>query len=317
MKEAHRTAVGRHVGARARCAVAGVGLCLLGVPVIVDAAGSSPDYSVEADCLFSGGRAVGGDYRADGSVGEIGGHAAGGVDVARKGYVGQLYDVTGLQLAASPSSVDEGATRQVTVARQLDDGSVLVGMPVGTAWGTHGWPLHDVNASGLVTASLVYADMTGLVWAVQQSATGTMDLLVLNVGDDDFGIYAGDELPDDWQVRFFGVGNTNAFPTSDRDGDGRDNAYEHGTGTDPTNGASFFALWIEIPPSTATNSMDVVFAPCFSDRTYTVGYRTNLGGSGWSNLVGYVLSEDGAERTARDTNAVREVKYYCVHVSTP
>lgn len=50
-----------------------------------------------------------------------------------------------------------------------------------------------------------------------------------------------DGLPDWWETRYFG-GRTNADPGADNDGDHAINHDEYGANTDPTNGASFFAL---------------------------------------------------------------------------
>ena len=71
---------------------------------------------------------------------------------------------------------------------------------------------------------------------------GTLEMTVLNVSNDDFGGYASDGLPDDWQVQYFGENNPNAAPSADPDGDGQNNAYEYVVGTVPSNAASHFSL---------------------------------------------------------------------------
>lgn len=57
-------------------------------------------------------------------------------------------------------------------------------------------------------------------------------------------------LPDWWEARYFG-GRTNADPGADNDDDNAFNLHEYGAGTDPTNGASFFALARIAPASGA------------------------------------------------------------------
>ena len=36
-------------------------------------------------------------------------------------------------------------------------------------------------------------------------STGSLNLTVLNVNQDNFGSYAGDGIGDDWQVQYFGL----------------------------------------------------------------------------------------------------------------
>jgi len=64
---------------------------------------------------------------------------------------------------------------------------------------------------------------------------------VINVGNDDFGSYAGDGLDDAWQVSYFGSDNPNAAPGADPDGDFMSNRGEYIAGTIPTNATSHFS----------------------------------------------------------------------------
>jgi hypothetical protein len=276
---------------------------------------ASTDYSVEVDCLLPGGRCTGGVYRVDASVGDISGQGTGADCLARQGYAGQLYDVVGLALAASPTTVDEGATRQVSATAVLDDLTHLASLPAGVSWSVAGWPLQGVDTAGLVTAARVYAMTTGTVEAAGFACTGTLALVVLDVDDDDFDIYAADGLPDDWQVVHFGIGNTNAAPGADPDDDGQDNEFERVAGTAPTNRTDFFSLWIAHHDPRGDRTRDVLFEPRLADRVYRVLFSTNLLDGTWSNLVGFTVMDNGLRRIVVDTNAVEPVKHYRIGIT--
>ena len=82
---------------------------------------TSADYTVPADTADAGGqRATSASYTNDGSLGGIVGISSAGPAVAKTGYIGQLTEVTALQLAATPTTVDETATRQLNAAPLLD-----------------------------------------------------------------------------------------------------------------------------------------------------------------------------------------------------
>ena len=81
-------------------------------------------YGVPASTLDAGGaRATSASYSQSGSVGGIAGvsTAAAPAETAKQGYIGQLYEVAGLQLAASPTTVNEATNRQLAAAQTLDD----------------------------------------------------------------------------------------------------------------------------------------------------------------------------------------------------
>src|SRR5439155_14427398 len=184
-------------------------------------------------------------------------------------YIGQLCDVTNLALAASPPSVNEGATTQLSARAAMDDGTVLNPTASSVAWGIVGGPINSINPAGLATAGVVYQNTAATVRGAYSGKTGALDLMVLDVNPDNFGSYAGDGLPDFWQVSYFGVGNPNAAPGLDPDGDGQANAFEYVAGTVPTDPASRFQLRLENVGGLPARK-NIIFSPRFPTRTYTV-----------------------------------------------
>ncbi|MBL9132125.1 MAG: hypothetical protein JNG86_13060, partial [Verrucomicrobiaceae bacterium] len=118
----------------------------------------STSYSVPADSADSGGRrATSVSYTNHGSAGGITGVSSvpSPSETARAGYIGQLYEVTALQLAATPATVNEGATRQLGAVQLLDD-LTTIAIPAGSiTWSVQSGPLSGISAAGLATAATV------------------------------------------------------------------------------------------------------------------------------------------------------------------
>jgi hypothetical protein len=85
---------------------------------------SSTNYSIPTDTTDAGGkRATSASYTHDGSVGGVVGIStvATPAETAKNGYLGQLTEVTALQLAAAPTRVNETATLGLTVLDSIPD----------------------------------------------------------------------------------------------------------------------------------------------------------------------------------------------------
>ena len=285
-----------------------IGLILAAVPVAAFAATDLEPSAVDS----CGGRLSGGDVVMDSSVGAIVESVSGSGVIVKSGYAGQLYDLVALQVTASPTSLNENATRQLSAAGLYDDDTL--GELAGSAeWSVVGGPLVSIDAAGLATADDVYEDTVATAQGTCDARTGTVGLLVLNTDPDNYGAYAGDILPDDWQVNNFGTDNADAAPAADPDGDGQTNMFEYVIGTLPTNEASKFALEI-VPVAGQPLQMDVIYDPVFPDRSYEVEYSLNLAGGAWSDLQGESVSTNGLECTARDLTATNLATFYRVNV---
>lgn len=96
-------------------------------PLLVSA-GTSANYSLAPDTVDEGGlRGVSANYTVNLSA-TAGGAGASAHYTARTGFAGQLFDgisaaATAITLDASPPSVNEGATRQLSASLLFDDGS--------------------------------------------------------------------------------------------------------------------------------------------------------------------------------------------------
>lgn len=295
-------------------------LALALTPLALAGPRSSADYAVFTDVVDGGGApAASVNYTNDGSVGGVTGlsMAVAPAALAKHGYIGQLYKVVDLAVAAVPATVDEGATRQLDAMQVLDDDTFIALDPGVVTWSVESGPLTGVSSAGLATADVVYADTPAGVLGSYQGETGTETLIVVNVGGDDFGTYALDGLPDNWQVQYFGLDNPDAGPAVDPDGDGQDNLFEFTAGVSPVDPLARFRLSIR-GVAGAPDHVALVFSPRFADRTYTVFVSTHLASGTWTPLSATSpVSDNGLERTVTDTNATGPRKFYRVQIDRP
>ena len=279
---------------------------------------SSANYSVAADTVDSGGKKSSSvNYSNDGSLGGVGGiSTAPGPETVKHSYIGQLYDMTGINLNATPTTVNEGSTRQLSASALVDDGTTFALAGPSVAWIIVSGPIFSINASGLATAGTVYENTPATVRGDYSGMSGTLGLTVVNVGNDDFGIYAGDGVDDLWQVQNFGLNNPSGLGNADPDGDRQNNSFEYVAGTNPSDANSKFNLSIANVPGQPTRKA-LTFSPRFATRTYTVQYKLTLGPPGFASLPGSSTSDAGPVRTVTDLNATDPTRFYRVQITYP
>ena len=275
---------------------------------------SSTDYTVPAESLDSGGqRTTSTAYTNDGSLGGITSIStvASPAQIVKAGYLGQLTEVTALQLAATPTTVDETATRQLSAAQLLDDDSLIALAASDVTWSVASGPLTGIDANGLATTATVYQDTAASAQGDYAGASGSLALTVLESIADNFGSYAGDGLGDDWQVQYFGADNASAAPELDPDGDGQTNSFEFTAGLDPTDSNSLFTVQIA---GDSEGSPQVSFDPVVGGRTYIVKYKDSLDAATWETLQN-TASDNGTERTVTDTTeSLAAARFYIVEI---
>lgn len=277
---------------------------------------TSANYALATEAQDAGGqRVASANYSADSSIGAIGAisTATAPPEALKGGYVGQLYDPVGLSVSASPTNLNEGTTRQLAAAQTLDDGTALALPPSGVAWSVLSGPINSLSPGGLATAGWVYQDTPATVRGTAAGFSNSLGLAVINVTSDDFGLYAGDGIEDDWQVYYFGEGNPEAAPGRDPDRDGRDNFSESMALTVPTDPSSQFRLRATPTPA-RPGGVDLVFGPVRDGRTYTVLYSLDLSPSGWAELAGAGWYDTGGDRCVTNLDAAGPRRFYNVRI---
>lgn len=264
---------------------------------------SSASYGATTETLdTAGGHSTSANYSSDGSAGVIAGvsNVAAPVVVVRNGYIGQLYEIATLQISATPTTVNEAGTRQLGAVPLLDDATTLAVPATAIEWSVVGGPISGIDASGLATAATVYENTAATVQGAFEGEAGTLVLTVVNVSTDDFGIYAGDGLPDGWQVQHFGVGGTSGGPTLDPDFDGLQNRLEYALNLTPTEPSV-------LPVSLLNNGGVLEYTYTRSKAAVTDGTQFQVE---WSETLGAASwSGSGvAEEILSDNGTVQEVK---------
>jgi hypothetical protein len=278
---------------------------------------SASGGSVAAATIDGGGqRVASASYAIDGSVGDIAGTATAAPSAARHGYIGQLTEVVSITVTASPISVDEGSTSQLSATATMDDSTVTALSSPDINWSIVSGPILSIDAAGMVTTDIVYTNSSASARGGYLGLTDTVTLDVLDSNPDNFGSYAGDGLPDSWQIQYFGFNNPNAGPTVDVCGTGQNNLFKYVADLDPTNSASVFVLQIQSAAG-QPNQTRLIFNPRYADRTYTPEFRTNLLTGTYEALTSAATSDNSLTRTVTDTNAVEASKFYRIRITYP
>lgn len=278
---------------------------------------TSASYAIRTDSTDSAGsRTSSAAYTHDGSLGGLTGisSVAAPVQVAKAGYIGQLYDAASLQITATPATIDEAGTRQLSAGLLLDDATTLAVYAGDVVWNVTEGPIYTIDSAGLVTASSVFQNTPATAQGIYQGASGTLDLTVLDTLADNFGIYTSDGIDDAWQATFFGVNNPDAGATKDPDGDSQNNFFEFIAGLNPTDPSSVFKVTFSIPPG-QPNDRRVVFGPRLDDRVYNVLTTSDF--IDWTYLTSPTISDNGPQRTVTDVNVSGPRQFYRVVITRP
>ena len=240
----------------------------------------------------------------DGTMDAWSGQASAGASALRAGFVGQLYDVTSLQVSALPASVSEAQAVDFDVAGLCDDGSFLAADS--EAWSILAGPLASLDGSGHGMAAPVYQGETGVVRVAALNFSATGRVAVLDTDPDNFGLYAHDQIQDLWQVGYFGPASTNGMAGANPDGDQDDNYQEFIVGTDPSSPQSAFRVALS-----RSGTLRMTGSPAYSSRVYRIERTTNLRGGAWTPVsegTGALTNGQWAVAGLSDTNPAAQYR---------
>lgn len=264
---------------------------------------TSESYSISTETADDGGgRASGGTYAMNGSIGTIAGvsSVASAQETAKAGYLAQIYNVTALQITASAGTVNVGQTIQLGGNGSLDDGTSLVLPPARVAWSVQSGPITSISGGGVATAGTIYVNTPAVVGGSFGGFTASLGLTVINASFDA------------WQVQYFGQNNPLAAPQVDADGTGETNLFKYIAGLNPINPESRFLVRIG---SGGPGEMTISFAPIAPGRSYAVQYCTNLVSANWQTLTGASESVIGDAMFVIDPNSSGPQRFYRVQIT--
>ena len=291
-------------------------VALIGVAAMASAGSRAGGNCAVNDTTDGGGlRTASTNYAMDGSIGGIGGISSNAVprETVKQGYIGQLAEVASLTVTASPSVTNEDATSQLGGLAGLDDATLLVLDGSNIIWSLSGFPIGSINPAGIATSLCVYSNTPGTVTGSYLGVTGSCVLLVLDSNPDNYGIYAGDGIPDWWQVRYFGTNNPQGLACA-TNCTGQNNLYTYTADLDPTNPASTFAI---VAISNQPPDRLVCFGTTSTGRVYRLLCATNIVSGVWTNVPGANWTSGLAgQMSLCDTNTTA-VQFYRVNVQAP
>ena len=280
---------------------------------------TSANYSITTDTADAGGkRGTSTSYTNDGSLGGVAGLStvAAPAETAKSGYIGQLYDITGLLVNAASPNVNEMATLQLAAWQFLDDTSLLAVPATSVTWGVASGPITGISAAGVATAGAVYQNTAASMQGTFGGFTGPLNLTVLDSIPDNFGSYAGDGVGDDWQVQYFGLPpNANAGPNADFDGTGQTNLFKYIAGLNPLDGSRFTLLIAPVPG--LPGQKNLTFNPVVAGRTYVITAKPDFTAPTWGAINASAPGDNGTARTITDLSASGAKKFYHVEITKP
>lgn len=127
---------------------------------------------------------------------------------------------------------------------------------------------------------------------MHDGSTAVLSLLIRNQLPDNYGIYAGDGIFDDWQIQYFGLNNPNGTAQRDPDADGFDNRFEYNACLVPTDPFSTFRI------SMATledGSRAITFSLRLPGCSYRLEASSDL--TLWEPVAGTTFINQGPRRT--------------------
>lgn len=202
--------------------------------VTVSARGGN--YAMEPATVDTGGGSCASVNYGLTAASTAGGHGSSGNYISRSGFAGQLGAAVGIAISAEPLTFSEMGMTQLSADLLYDDGLRFPLPAEGVTWSVLAGPIAEISVDGVATAAAVYQDEFATLRGASGPYVAVLELNILNILTDNFSPYASDDLPDSWQVLYFGTDATQGGKYDDFDSDGVGNLIEFACGTDPSQG---------------------------------------------------------------------------------
>ncbi len=133
-----------------------------------------------AELNAGGGTASANGITVNATLGELAApvQSDGQTTLVKSGFAGQIYQVSTLQLKATPNVIQPGGTSQLSAWAAMDDTSVIVLQPTEVIWGVATYPIQTLTTNGLVTAALAASTTKATATGWYQGVTGAVSLVI-------------------------------------------------------------------------------------------------------------------------------------------
>ncbi len=280
---------------------------------------SSPGYgdveAVSSTIGLGGGQSTSANYSIQATIGGVAPGFSSSTNYLNKaGFQGQQYTIESLQISGTPDPAIEASDLQLIATGVADDQTEIHIDPSQVSWAAVDGPITLIDSNGLSSLGNVFEDSAVQYQGDYAGLTASLTLTVLNVGTDDFGLYASDGLADSWQVQFFGLSNPDAAPTSDPDRDLQSNAEEELAGFDPTDPRSFFLVTItDFSMTNAAFSINRVLP----GNDYVLEWKLDISDAeeDWKPVTTLTPGSPEDDAAIQDTTNTGPTRFYRVVVS--
>lgn len=188
--------------------------------------------TLEVSTFSTGGVSNTGNITLNSSIGSLGGQSTTGTTTLRSGYAGQLFEIDSLAVEVprgSAAEIADNATLQLSTTVTNTDGTHYDAADR-AVWSSPDVEI-DSTTAGLITPFGVAADTSVSVSSSYLGEIASLGLIILDVDKDNFITspynFAGDGIPDDWQLANFRPGSGSASPEASPALDGRVNYFKY------------------------------------------------------------------------------------------
>ncbi|MCF7669808.1 MAG: hypothetical protein K9N48_08545 [Verrucomicrobia bacterium] len=223
----------------------------------------------------------------------------------KQGFIAGIYEIERLSIHSTPEQVMAGGSSRIEAEFVADDQTTVCIGDVAPEWEIVDGPIREIRDNGELIAADVYTNTIAVIKATAIFKAG-LELQVVDSDYDNFGVYAGDGLPDYWQHYYFGLDGGQAMPQMDPDNDGRNNRIECITGFSPIDDTEKFVFKVFLDQADLPS---LILNKAIPGRRYSIESSDTLSGP-WSTVVSLVPVSETHDFVVNDLDTGRAMRFF-------
>lgn len=291
------------------------GIAMFSGLVLCHLAGGSALAESGGAVSSAGGGASSANYSITASMGDVASGKSSGGSVSNTPGAPDIQPagVKGVSLQATPLLASAEGITQLAGSAVMEDDSITILDGSEVSWSLGSGPVASVSTQGAATLGTITEDSAAVVDGTWKGVSGSAAFYVLN---GNYGTYGSSDIPDVWQVTYFGLNNPKAAPLADASGTGQNNLFKYIAGLDPTNPSSRFQIAVLANPLVPLDKK-VTFSPWIGGRTYALQYSDSLAAGSWVSLPAVLPVVSGTTGTFADPAPSLTRRFYRVEINKP